>query len=190
MSVKHDNSDAIVSDSLQHLELMSASGNIAPIHAEESEALTVASKSSRLAMLHDGYGFRLASGSSTPPAAFGGVDSPLPDRHGLGWPGKFFYFVPHGINFKFTGPSLAKSTVSRLIATPEEKKAREEKLCSAVRVILECLGEDPDREGLVRTPERYAQALMWMTRGYEERLAGMYGFYFEFLSNNLGNRCH
>jgi GTP cyclohydrolase I len=66
----------------------------------------------------------------------------------------------------------AKSTVSRLTATPAEKEAREQKLCAAVRVILECIGEDPDREGLVRTPERYAQALMWMTRGYEERLAG------------------
>lgn len=45
-------------------------------------------------------------------------------------------------------------------------------MASAVRVILECIGEDPDREGLQKTPERYAQALMWMTRGYEERLAG------------------
>jgi GTP cyclohydrolase IA len=59
-----------------------------------------------------------------------------------------------------------------LTATPVEKAARQQKLCNAVRVILECLGEDPDREGLVRTPERYAQALLWMTRGYEERLAG------------------
>jgi GTP cyclohydrolase I len=41
-----------------------------------------------------------------------------------------------------------------------------------VRTVLECIGEDPTREGLLRTPERYAQALMWMTKGYEERLAG------------------
>ena len=41
-----------------------------------------------------------------------------------------------------------------------------------MRTVLECIGEDPDREGLLRTPERYAQALMWMTKGYEERLAG------------------
>ena len=45
-------------------------------------------------------------------------------------------------------------------------------MTAAVRTILECIGEDPDREGLLRTPDRYAQALMWMTRGYEERLAG------------------
>lgn len=45
-------------------------------------------------------------------------------------------------------------------------------MAAAVRIILEGIGEDPDREGLLKTPERYAQALMWMTRGYEERLAG------------------
>lgn len=68
----------------------------------------------------------------------------------------------------------AKSTVSRLNATPVEKAERERKMAAAVRTILECIGEDPAREGLLRTPDRYAQALMWMTRGYEERLAGMY----------------
>lgn len=66
----------------------------------------------------------------------------------------------------------AKSTVSRLNATAEEKLAREKKMALAVRTILECIGEDPDREGLLRTPERYAQSIMWMTRGYEERLTG------------------
>lgn len=52
-------------------------------------------------------------------------------------------------------------------------------MASAVRTILECIGEDPDREGLKRTPERYAQAIMWMTRGYEERLPGQYNTSFE-----------
>ena len=66
----------------------------------------------------------------------------------------------------------AKSTISRLNASAEERAAREKKMTFAIRTILECIGEDPDREGLQRTPERYAQAIMWMTRGYEERLAG------------------
>lgn len=57
-------------------------------------------------------------------------------------------------------------------ATPEERAEREKKLSAAVRTILECIGEDPDREGLLKTPDRYAKALLWMTRGYEERLAG------------------
>jgi GTP cyclohydrolase IA len=69
-------------------------------------------------------------------------------------------------------PPTAKSTISRLNATVEEIEIRTEKLSTAVRTILECIGEDPDREGLARTPERYAQALLWMTKGYEERLSG------------------
>jgi GTP cyclohydrolase IA len=68
---------------------------------------------------------------------------------------------------------IAKSTVLRLLATPEEQALRERKICAAVRTILECIGEDPDREGLLQTPARYAQALLWMTKGYEDRLTGI-----------------
>jgi len=42
-----------------------------------------------------------------------------------------------------------------------------------VKTLLECIGEDPERDGLIKTPERYAKALLWMTKGYEERLPGM-----------------
>lgn len=70
------------------------------------------------------------------------------------------------------GTLTAKSTVSRLNETAEQRAEREVKLAGAVRTLLEAIGEDPDREGLVKTPERYAKALLWMTRGYEERLQG------------------
>ncbi len=35
-----------------------------------------------------------------------------------------------------------------------------------VRTILEAIGEDPDRPGLRRTPERVETAMRWLTRGY------------------------
>ena len=36
-----------------------------------------------------------------------------------------------------------------------------------IRSILRALGEDPDREGLKRTPSRVAEALTFLTRGYQ-----------------------
>jgi GTP cyclohydrolase I len=42
--------------------------------------------------------------------------------------------------------------------------------CDSVRTLLECIGEDPDREGLRDTPMRYAKAMLYFTKGYEENL--------------------
>jgi len=44
-----------------------------------------------------------------------------------------------------------------------------------VRRELELIGEDPDREGLARTPRRVATALAWLTRGYEMDVADVVG---------------
>ncbi|USP72787.1 uncharacterized protein yc1106_00061 [Curvularia clavata] len=64
----------------------------------------------------------------------------------------------------------SKGTRQRKEATEEEKAENLKKLSGAVRTMLECLGEDPDREGLLDTPERYAKALLFFTKGYEENL--------------------
>jgi GTP cyclohydrolase I len=56
--------------------------------------------------------------------------------------------------------------------TPEQKAQREKKLAEAVKTILTCIGEDPEREGLMKTPDRYAKALMFFTKGYEENIRG------------------
>ncbi|KIJ62982.1 hypothetical protein HYDPIDRAFT_176355 [Hydnomerulius pinastri MD-312] len=39
-------------------------------------------------------------------------------------------------------------------------------MADAVQTLLECIGEDPTRDGLLKTPDRYAKALLWLTRGY------------------------
>jgi len=44
-----------------------------------------------------------------------------------------------------------------------------------VRRELELLGEDPDREGLLKTPERIAKSLTWLTRGYDMDIADIVG---------------
>lgn len=68
--------------------------------------------------------------------------------------------------FCHSGPG----TRQRLESTPEENEERIKKLAGAVRTILECVGEDPEREGLRETPERYAKAMLYFTKGYEENV--------------------
>jgi len=44
-----------------------------------------------------------------------------------------------------------------------------------IRAQLQALGEDPEREGLVRTPERVEKSLRWLTRGYEMSIEDVVG---------------
>ena len=52
---------------------------------------------------------------------------------------------------------------------------RQAELATLVRAQLALLGEDPDREGLLRTPERVAKSLAWLTRGYDLEPADVIG---------------
>lgn len=47
-----------------------------------------------------------------------------------------------------------------------------EKLREACKTILECLGEDTGREGLLKTPHRMTEALLYLTGGYEKSISG------------------
>ena len=52
---------------------------------------------------------------------------------------------------------------------------RSAELETIIRRQLDLLGEDPDREGLRKTPLRVANALTWLTRGYEQEVADVVG---------------
>lgn len=45
-------------------------------------------------------------------------------------------------------------------------------LANACRTILECIGENPDREGLRLTPQRFAESMLTLTAGYNQNLVG------------------
>ncbi len=47
---------------------------------------------------------------------------------------------------------------------------RGDALGQAVRTVLLELGEDPSRDGLLKSPERVAESLRFLTRGYHENL--------------------
>jgi GTP cyclohydrolase I len=78
-------------------------------------------------------------------------------------------------------PSERLEALSQSLATRKPIRSRDDdvdeteadialKMSEAVRTILECMGEDPDREGLLRTPMRAAKAMLFFTKGYGENL--------------------
>lgn len=48
----------------------------------------------------------------------------------------------------------------------------QEKLSNSYKEILEGLGEDTTRAGLLKTPQRAAKAMMFFTKGYRENMQG------------------
>ncbi|KAL5290191.1 hypothetical protein ACFFRR_009877 [Megaselia abdita] len=43
-------------------------------------------------------------------------------------------------------------------------------MAHSYRMLLSGLGEDPDRQGLLKTPERAAKAMLFFTKGYDQTL--------------------
>ncbi|KAK4104069.1 GTP cyclohydrolase I [Parathielavia hyrcaniae] len=59
-------------------------------------------------------------------------------------------------------------TGARIYKPPDEAHQRLSRMHEAVKTILECIGEDPGRPGLLDTPDRYVRAMLALTKGYEQ----------------------
>jgi GTP cyclohydrolase IA len=68
--------------------------------------------------------------------------------------------------------ALPLRAVPRAVTNADDSPGEHEAL---VRRQLELLGEDPDREGIRRTPERVAKSLAWLTRGYSLDVSDVVG---------------
>lgn len=69
-----------------------------------------------------------------------------------------------------THPQNVQNGKSAQNTSPTPEDESQEKMVSAVRTLLEGMGEDPEREGLLRTPKRVAEAMQFLTQGYQQSL--------------------
>ncbi|ELR10984.1 GTP cyclohydrolase, putative, partial [Acanthamoeba castellanii str. Neff] len=74
-------------------------------------------------------------------------------------------------------PTAADGTIENKVLDKQQddEEAKMKKMTDAVRTLIECVGEDPSREGLVKTPLRMAKALQFFTKGYHENLETIVG---------------
>jgi GTP cyclohydrolase I len=62
---------------------------------------------------------------------------------------------------------MASSGIEAAATAVAPPEGADDGIAEAVRVVLAGLGEDPAREGLVKTPDRVAKALRFLTSGYD-----------------------
>lgn len=67
---------------------------------------------------------------------------------------------------------LVVKTQSQNQTGVEDERAK--KIAEAATIMLRELGEDPNREGLVKTPMRFATAMQFFTKGYKTSLEGIF----------------
>ena len=75
-----------------------------------------------------------------------------------------------------TAPSMVRSYSKSPLEKEDDLRERKpeafDKMAESYKSILCHLGEDPSREGLLKTPERAAKAMLYFTKGYDEKIAG------------------
>jgi GTP cyclohydrolase I len=66
---------------------------------------------------------------------------------------------------------VSHQPVVRLPVSEQDEKRSIETMTDRFRDIITLLGEDVEREGMVRTPERAAKAFWFLTRGYRQDIS-------------------
>ena len=76
---------------------------------------------------------------------------------------------------------MKKKAVKASVKQPDEGRIAE-----LVRQLIVELGEDPERDGLKKTPERVARAMTFLTRGYRQNIKSVInGAYFKSGTNHM-----
>ncbi len=60
--------------------------------------------------------------------------------------------------------------IEEILLNENKDSAKVEGVASLVRRMIALIGEDPEREGLKKTPERYEKALKFLTSGYHQNV--------------------
>lgn len=84
------------------------------------------------------------------------------------------------IGEKPTSRSITRSPCSSVMESWREERTRSVEdnemslpgIIAAYTTILRGLGEDPQRQGLLKTPYRAATAMQFFTKGYQEKIIG------------------
>jgi GTP cyclohydrolase IA len=75
-------------------------------------------------------------------------------------------------NIRMKGDPVKNTAARRMVTMPKPITTNLSKAEAALEKsyleVLEQIGEDPERDGLKRTPERMAKAIQFLTRGYRE----------------------
>ena len=64
---------------------------------------------------------------------------------------------------------MSKPT-EEILLNENKEGAKTESVAALVRRMIALIGEDPEREGLKKTPERYEKALKFLTSGYHQNV--------------------
>ena len=76
--------------------------------------------------------------------------------------------VQHDRPGELVSPSPKKQEIKRA----EDSEDALRNMSQAYHTLLKNVGEDPTRQGLLKTPERAAKALLYFTKGYDQKISG------------------